>query len=100
MALTHSTQEMSDTLEYATNYGGRLGGRTDAVAHVTKLLTGEYSPEQLTSIQDEVLSTDAEDPDNDNSAYIKGYEEAWDVLFNLVYGRQPNELHKTLGPFA
>src|SRR4030095_4720016 len=98
MALTHSTEEMFVNLEYATNYGGRLAGRADAVANVGKLLTGQYTEDQLTSIHEEVLSTDAGHPENDHSVYIRGYEEAWDVLFNLVYGAEPKNLANHLGP--
>jgi hypothetical protein len=97
MALTHSTEEMFQNLEYATNYGGRLSGRADALVHVGKLLTGEYTPEQLETIH---LSTLSDPEDADNAAYLVGYKEAWDVLFNLVYGKQPNELHKQLGPIV
>lgn len=92
MALIHSTQEMSDNLEYATNYGGRLAGRTDAVANVGKLLTGDYTPEHLNDVHSEVL--DGTDP-----AYEKGYAEAWDVLFNLIYGPEPRNLAIQFGTF-
>jgi hypothetical protein len=93
MALTHSTEEMFQNLEYATNYGGRLAGRADAVANVGKLLTGEYTPERLSDIHEEVLN--GTDP-----AYETGYKEAWNSLFNLVYGVEPNKLDTHLGPMT
>src|SRR4030095_5419868 len=91
-------EESFVTLEYDATSAGVLAGRADAVANVGKLLTGQYTEDQLTSIHEEVLSTDADDPENDNSGYIKGYEEAWDVLFNWVYGPEPKNLANHLGP--
>ncbi|QFG12770.1 hypothetical protein PBI_MIMI_296 [Arthrobacter phage Mimi] len=96
MTLTHTPKEMFNNIDYASGRGDRLSGRVDAVAHVGKLLNGEWTEEFLTDVQAENLQgEDACDP-----AYIAGYEEAWNSLFNLIYGLQPNELHKQLGPFV
>ncbi|QFG12140.1 Hypothetical Protein OBI_RACECAR_300 [Arthrobacter phage Racecar] len=95
MALTHTPKEMFNNIDYASGRGDRLSGRVDAVAHVGKLMQGEWTEEFVADLQAANLDeTDAE------PAYIAGYEEAWNAIFNLIYGLQPNELHKQLGPFV
>ena len=95
MAIQHTPSEMFNNLDYASNRSDRLSGRVDALAHVGMLVRQDITEEQLTDIQAEIL-----DPEDNDPAYIAGYEEAWNALFNLVYGRQPNELHKEYGPVA
>src|SRR4030095_1688822 len=95
MALQRSPSEMFNNRDYASNRSDRLSGRVDAIFHVGKLINQEFSEEHLTDIQAEIL-----DPEDNDPAYIAGYEEAWNVLFNLVYGRQPTEVHKEYGEVA
>lgn len=94
MTLSHTPQEMFSNINYASGRGDRLSGRVDAVYNVSMLMTGDYTEERLEEIHAEVLQEDQ------NGAYVAGYEEAWNSLFNLIYGLQPNELHKQLGPFV
>ena len=87
--LNGSTDEMFDTIEWATNGSLIMNGRMDAVAHIGKLVSGEWTPEFLADVQsghDEYLGEDGD--------YIKGYTEAWNALYNLLRGVSIDELHK------
>jgi hypothetical protein len=88
MALTHTPAEMFTTMDYAIGRGDRLSGRLDALAHAGYLLEQKWTEEFLADVQAENLNPEDADP-----SYIMGYEEAWNSIFNLIYGKMPNELH-------
>lgn len=79
MSLENVPEEMFDAVEVALNYPA-LSGRTDALAHVGKLIAGHMSTTELERVQDEILD------ENADKAYVKGYKEAWSVAYNLMRG--------------
>lgn len=72
-------EEMLEAVEVALNYPA-LAGRTDALAHVGKLIAGHMSADQLERIQGEILDESAD------KGYAKGYKDAWNVAYNLMRG--------------
>lgn len=88
-------QEMLDTYEDATSENIRATvGRTDAVYHVGKLLTGEWSPEFITDIQAELA--DPNHPEYDIK-YHFGYLTAWNTVAGLVKGEPLKTIAKNHG---
>lgn len=87
--MTLTPQQVQDSYEWAVNTGPTMNGRADALAHVSKLTSGEWTPEALTDIQVEILEADDADP-----RYCRGYIEAWNVLTALINGVSIDELHK------
>lgn len=83
-----STDTMSETADWATNTdGATLPGRLDASIHFAKLATGEYTPERLAAIQEDILMDEACDRD-----YMNGYASAWQVMYNLTRGVSIDEV--------
>lgn len=88
--LVRTPAEVADTLDWAINSGPVLSGRVDAVAHVAKLIQGEYTPEFLTDVQAQNLDVlDGADP-----GYVRGYIDAWNALAALTSGVAIDELHR------
>jgi hypothetical protein len=85
-SLTLTPQQVQDSYEWAVNTGPIMNGRADALAHIGKLTSGEWTPEALTGIQADVL----EDAD---PAYRKGYTEAWNAITALINGVAVDDLH-------
>ncbi len=82
-----STERMADTLEWAINSGPTMSGRVDAIAHVGKLIQGEWTPEFLADVQ-------ATNLDDAEAGYVRGYTEAWNALYGMASGVSIDEVHK------
>lgn len=88
MKLARTSTEVSDALDWAINSGPTMSGRVDAVAHVGKLIQGEWTPEFLADVQATNLDEDAE------PGYVRGYTEAWNAVAALTSGVAIDELHR------
>jgi hypothetical protein len=85
-----STDQMADTLEWAINVGPTMSGRIDAIAHVAKLIQGEYDADFLRDVQAQNLDVlDGADP-----GYVRGYTEAWNTLYGMASGVSIDEAHR------
>ena len=82
------TTLMASSLEWGINSGPTMSGRVDALAHVGKLIQGEWTPEFLAEVQTTNLDADAE------PGYIRGYTETWNALYGIASGVSIDEVHK------
>jgi len=88
-------QELNDAYEAVTESDNRVNvGRTDALYHTGKLLSGEWSPEFVRDLQAELADTS--DPDYD-AKYHFGYLTAWNTVSGLVKGESLKTIAKTHG---
>lgn len=77
-------QELNDAYEAVGETDNRaIVGRTDAVYHVGKLMTGEWTPQFITDLQNTLA--DDSDPDYD-AKYHYGYLTAWETVSGLIKG--------------
>lgn len=88
-------QELLEAFDHATGANNRATvGRTDAVYHVGKLLSEEWTPEFLSDVQNTLA--DASDPDYDPK-YHYGYLTAWNTIAGLVKGESLKTIAKSHG---
>lgn len=85
-----STDQMAETLEWAINSGPIMSGRIDAVAHVGKLIQGEWTPEFLADVQ----AANLDMGDGAEPGYVRGYTETWNTLYGITSGVSIDEAHK------
>jgi hypothetical protein len=74
-----SVDDMQDTVEASINGGDAHTARTDALVHVSWLVTGTKTPEELSDIQDEIVA------DGASTEYRNSYQDAWRSLYNLIF---------------
>lgn len=86
--------ELLEAYEQATEGNNRTTvGRTDAIYHVGKLMTGEWSPEFVSDIQNELADRNGDDYD---AKYHYGYLTAWNAVSGLFKGESLKTIAKSL----
>jgi hypothetical protein len=87
--------ELIEAYEEVTESNNRANvGRTDAIYHVGKLMTGEWTPSFVSDVQNEF--SNPEDPDYD-PFYHYGYLTAWNTVAGLVKGESLKQIAKNHG---
>lgn len=82
MTVGHITpNQMFDCFEAQVNGTEYETGIADAVAGFGKLVSGEWTPEFLSDVQDEVFRDGGMD-------YGKGYTVTWKKLYDVMYGHR------------
>lgn len=95
MAQNTTPQELNDDYEAITESDNRVNvGRADAIYHVGKLLTGDWSPQFVSDVQ--ATLADTSEPDYDAS-YHFGYLTAWNTLAGLIKGEPLKTIAKNHG---
>jgi hypothetical protein len=88
-------EELNEAYEAITESGNRANvGRADAIYHVGKLLSNEWSPEFVDALQQELA--DSTDSDYDGP-YHFGYLTAWNTLAGLLKGEPLKTIAKNHG---
>lgn len=95
MSQNTTPQEMNDDYEAISESDNRVNvGRADAIYHVGKLLSNDWSPEFVSDIQAGVA--DVSGPDYD-APYHFGYLTAWNTLAGLLKGEPLKTIAKNHG---
>lgn len=88
-------QELIEIWEDVTETNSRVRvGRADAVYHVGKLLTDEWTPQTVAGIQAELADTEGGDYD---AMYHYGYLTAWNTVCGLLKGESLKQIAKNHG---
>lgn len=75
-----SVYDMEDNIEGAINGGDTQSARTDVLVHVSWLVTGTKTAEELGDIQDEILAEG-----RCTSEYRDSYTKTWRTLYDLIF---------------
>lgn len=95
MSENTTPQELNEAYEKVTENNNRVNvGRADAVYHVGKLLTGDWSAQFVADIQAELADTKGYDYD---AQYHFGYLTAWNTLSGLIKGEPLKTIAKNHG---
>ena len=94
MSQNTTPAELMDLYDDAVNSSRVTAGRSDAVYHVGKLMTGEWTPEFVTDLQNDLAN--AADPDYD-AKYHYGYLTAWNSVCGLFKGQSLKDIAKYHG---
>lgn len=76
-----SPSDMFDVIEAAVNGSDWDSGQLDAICHVAMLAKGELTIEQVSDIQDDMVT----DSIPVKADYVDGYKEAWKALYGLLF---------------
>lgn len=95
MSNNTSPQELLADWEAATESNSRVTiGRCDAIYHVGKIMTGEWTPANVASFQATLADTD---DFNYDPMYHYGYLTAWNTVTGLVKGQPLKMIAKLYG---
>lgn len=95
MSENTTPQELRETYEEIFETDNRVkAGRADAVYHVGKLLTGEWSPRFVSDLQAELADATRNDYD---AKHHFGYLTAWNTLAGLLKGESLKTIAKNHG---
>jgi hypothetical protein len=76
-----SPSDMFDVIDAAVNGSDWDSGQLDAVCHVAMLVKGELTIEQVSDIQDDMITGSVPVKDD----YLDGYKEAWKTVYRLLF---------------
>jgi hypothetical protein len=88
-------QELNEAYEAITASDNRANvGRSDAIYHVGKLMTGDWAPEFVSDLQAGIADTADYDYD---ARYHYGYLTAWNTVAGLLKGEPLKTIAKNHG---
>lgn len=94
MSQNTTPDELLDLYDDSVNPSLVIAGRSDAVYHVGKLISGGWTPEFITDLQNELADTT--DPGYD-AQYHYGYLTAWNSICGLFKGQSLKDIAKYHG---
>jgi type VI protein secretion system component VasK len=74
-----SAYEMQDNVQDAINGSDAECAVTDALVHVSWLITGTKTAEELSDVQDEILGHGV------TTEYLDSYSKTWRSLYDMIF---------------
>jgi hypothetical protein len=74
-----SAYEMQDNVQDAINGSDAACAVTDALVHVSWLVTGTLTAEELSDLHDEIFDREV------SAEYLESYTKAWRSLYDLIF---------------